>query len=127
MKGDIGNFSNLIRYTYLDDLVPTARYDDGVHDVGAEAYTRYPIPKHSFAIPKIVHGCDLPLGVAIILDVVFALAQGVPELDRPVARARNNLTVVRREADGEDIRGVADETTSRHAGVEVPETKSVIP
>ena len=68
-----------------------------------------------------------PLGVAILLDVVLALAEGVPELDRPVARARDDLPVVSREADGEDIGGVADEAAGRVASVEVPQAERVVP
>ena len=68
-----------------------------------------------------------PLSVAVILDVVFALAEGVPELDRPVARARDDLPVVSREADGEDIGGVADEAAGRVASVEVPQAECVVP
>ena len=68
-----------------------------------------------------------PLSVAVILDVVFALAEGVPELDRPVARARDDLPVVSREADGEDIGGVADEAAGRVASVEVPQAERVVP
>ena len=68
-----------------------------------------------------------PLSVAIILDVVFALAKGVPELDRPVAGARDNLPVVGGEADGEDIRGVTDEAAGGRAGVEVPQAQRVVP
>ena len=30
------------KVTHLDNLVPTARDDDGVHDVGAEAHARHP-------------------------------------------------------------------------------------
>lgn len=68
-----------------------------------------------------------PLSVAVILDVVFALAEGVPELNRPVARARDDLPVVSREADGEDIGGVADEAAGRVASVEVPQAERVVP
>ena len=68
-----------------------------------------------------------PLSVAVILDVVFALAEGVPELDRPVARARDDLPVVSREADGQNVGGVADEAAGGETGVEVPETEGVVP
>lgn len=68
-----------------------------------------------------------PLSVAVILDVVFALAEGVPELNRPVARARDDLPVVSREADGEDIGGVADEAAGRVASVEIPQAERVVP
>jgi hypothetical protein len=68
-----------------------------------------------------------PLGVAILLDVVFALAEGVPELDGAVTRARDDLTVVRAEADGEDVGGVANKAAGGNAGVEVPEAEGVVP
>ena len=96
-------------FAHLDHLIPTAGDDNGVQDVGAEAHARY------------------PLGVAILLDIVLALAEGVPELDCPVARARDNLTVVRREANGKDIGGVADETTGGVASVKIPQAQRVVP
>ena len=76
-----------------------------------------------------MRGCEhySPLSVAILLDIVFAFSKGVPELDCPVTRARDNLSVVSAEADGKDIRGVADETAGGETGVEVPEAESVVP
>ena len=76
-----------------------------------------------------MRGCEhySPLSVAILLDIVLAFSKGVPELDCPVTRARDNLSVVSAEADGKDIRGVADETAGGETGVEVPETEGVVP
>ena len=68
-----------------------------------------------------------PLSVAILLDIVLAFSKGVPELDCPVTRARDNLSVISAEADGKDIRGVADETAGSETGVEVPEAEGVVP
>lgn len=65
--------------------------------------------------------------MSIILDVVFALSEGIPELDCPVARSRDNLPVVCTEADGKDVRGVANEATCREASVEVPQPQCVVP
>lgn len=65
--------------------------------------------------------------MAILLDIVLALAEGVPELDGLVTRARDDLPVVGAEADGEDIGGVADEAAGGGTGVQVPETESVVP
>ena len=65
--------------------------------------------------------------MALVLDIVFALSEGVPELDRPVAGARDDLPVVGAEADGEDIGGVADEAAGSETGVQVPETEGVVP
>lgn len=95
--------------TYLDNLVPASRDNDGVLGVGAEA-----------------DAAD-PLGVTVVGDVELALAQGVPELDGAVARARNDLAVVSREADREHIGGVADEAAGGGAGVQVPQTQGLVP
>ena len=65
--------------------------------------------------------------MAVVLDIVLALAEGVPELDCPVARAGNNLAVVCGEADREDIGGVADKTASGNTSVEVPQAQRVVP
>jgi hypothetical protein len=65
--------------------------------------------------------------VAILLNVELALAEGVPELDGAVAGSGDDLPVVGREGNGEDIGGVADEATGGEAGVEVPETKGLVP
>ena len=97
------------KLTCLDDLVPTGRDDDRVHWVGREADARD------------------PFGVTLILDLEFAFTKSVPELDGLVTRARDDLSVVGREGDGENILGVTDETTSGEASVEVPKTKSLVP
>ena len=65
--------------------------------------------------------------MAILLDVVLALSEGVPELDRLVARAGDDLPVVGTEADRQDIGLVADEATGGKTGVQVPKSKRVIP
>ena len=70
---------------------------------------------------------DSPLSVAILLDVVLALAEGVPQLDGAVTGAGDDLPVVRAEADGQDVGGVADEAAGGEAGVEVPEAEGVVP
>ena len=65
--------------------------------------------------------------MTIVLDVIFAFTKSVPELDCPVAGARNDLTIIGREADGEDIGGVADKATGGVASVEVPQAQRVVP
>ena len=69
------------------------------------------------------HKQNAPLGVAILLDVVLALAEGVPELDSSVTGAVNNLSVISAEADGQNIGGVANEAAGGETSVKVPETK----
>lgn len=95
---------------HLDDTVPAARNDDRVGGVWREPHARDPVL------------------VAILGDGVLALAQSVPQLDRLVSGARDNLTVVGRKGDREDIAVVAVErVTDRGAGVQVPETEGAVP
>jgi hypothetical protein len=95
--------------THLDDLVPSSRDNDGVHGVRGEPNARN------------------PLGVTVLLDVELALSEGVPELDGAVSGSRDDLTVVGREGDREDVRGVSNEATGGESGVEVPETEGLVP
>lgn len=41
--------------------------------------------------------------MAVILDVIFALSEGIPELDGSVTGPRDDLSVIGAEADGKDI------------------------
>jgi hypothetical protein len=70
---------------------------------------------------------DSPLRVTLLLDVKLALSQSVPELDRLVSRGRDDLPVVSRERDREDVGGVTDESSGGRSGVEVPESEGVVP
>ena len=65
--------------------------------------------------------------MTLLGDRELAVAQGVPELDGLVARAGNDLTVIGREGDGENVVVVADEAPGSLTGGELPETESVIP
>lgn len=65
--------------------------------------------------------------MAVLGDVELAVTESVPQLDGPVARARDNLTVVRAEADAEDITSVADEAAGGETSVQVPETERLVP
>lgn len=94
---------------YLDELVPTGGDNHGVGGVGAEADTGDPV------------------GVALVGDGVLAVTEGVPELDAAVARTGDDLAVVGGERDGEDIVGVADETTGGLASGELPEAEGLVP
>lgn len=94
---------------YLDNLVPASRDNDGVLGVGAEADARN------------------PLGVALVGDGVLAVAKSVPELDGPVARARDNLAVVGREGHRQNVVGVANKVAGRLSGGKLPQAKSLVP
>ena len=65
--------------------------------------------------------------MAIVLDIILAFSEGIPELNSLVPRTRDNLSVISTETDGEDVRSVAHESTRGQTGVKVPETKCVIP
>lgn len=93
----------------LDGTIPTAGNNDGVGVVGGEAYARYPI------------------GVTIFLDGEFAFSQSVPQLDGLVTRAGNDLTVVSRESNRQNILSVIFETTSGLASSQIPQAQSLIP
>mmetsp|Transcript_11114 Transcript_11114/g.15943 ORF Transcript_11114/g.15943 Transcript_11114/m.15943 type:complete len:361 (+) Transcript_11114:135-1217(+) len=92
----------------LDNAVPAGRNDQRNLKVRAEADT------------------GNPFFVAIFLDGVFALSKSVPQVDGTVTGAGHNLTVVRRECNGENVLGVANEAAGGGAGVEVPQTESAI-
>lgn len=98
-----------MKKTYLDKLIPARGDNDGVLRVRAEAHARN------------------PLSVALVSDGVLAVTQGVPELDGTVTRARNDLTVVGGERDGEDVVVVTDEGTGGSTAGELPQTERLVP
>ena len=65
--------------------------------------------------------------MALVGDGKLAVAQRVPQLDRAVAGARDDLAVVGGEGDGEDVVGVADEAARRHARGELPQPERLVP
>lgn len=65
--------------------------------------------------------------MALLGDGVLAVTKGVPELDGAVAGTGDDLTVVGREGDGENVVGVANEAASGGAGSELPETEGLVP
>lgn len=70
---------------------------------------------------------DSPLRVTLLLDIKLALSQSVPKLDSLVPGGRDDLPVVGRERDREDVVGVTDESTGGRPGVEVPQSEGVVP
>ena len=93
----------------LDALVPPARDDDRRCRGGGES------------------DAGDPLGVPFVGDGEFALAQGVPKLDGLIPRAGNNLSVVRREGDRENVLGVPHESTGSLSGLDLPQAKGTVP
>ncbi len=95
--------------TDLDKLVPSGADNDGVGGIGTEA------------------DAGNPLGVALVGDGVLAVAKRIPELDGTIAGARDNLTVIGGEGNGENIVGVSHETAGGLSGGQFPETESLVP
>lgn len=93
----------------LDGTIPTAGDNYGIGVIGREAYAGYPIR------------------VAIFLDGEFALSQSVPQLDGLVARAGNNLTIVSREGNGQNILSVIFEAASSFTSSQIPQTQGLVP
>jgi len=65
--------------------------------------------------------------VPVLVDGVFALTEGVPELDGAVAGARDDLAVVRGEGDGENILGMSNKSSGGSSKVEIPQSQGSIP
>jgi len=65
--------------------------------------------------------------MSLLLNRVFANSKSVPQLDGAVARPGNDLPVVGRECDAEDVFGVSDKSSRRRPHRQIPQTKSGIP
>ena len=65
--------------------------------------------------------------MALVGDAVLAVTQSVPELDGTVTRTGNNLAVVGRERDGEDVVVVANEGAGGSTAGELPQTERLVP
>jgi len=109
VTNEVGTELHLGKIPNLDELIPTTGNDERVSRVRRETNTRN------------------PFRVTIFGDVVLALTEGVPELDGLITRTGNNLTVVSRERDRQNIVGVTNETTGGGTVVQIPKTESVIP
>ena len=101
---------HLLHIPHLHDLVVTAgNHARTLLDVGHEADAAHPIV------------------VALLVQSVLALAQGVPQLDGAVATSREDQTVVGAHAHGEHVLGVSGHGLDRNTGLNVPETDGAIP
>jgi len=69
----------------------------------------------------------LRVTLGISSNSVFALSKSVPKLNSLVTGSRNNLTVINREGNGEDILSVSNETTGGFSTVDLPKAESSIP
>lgn len=65
--------------------------------------------------------------MSLVGDGELAVSESVPQLDSTVTRSGDNLAVVSREGNGEDIVGVANEGAGGNTGGEFPETEGLVP
>jgi len=82
-----------LKVPYLDVLIPSSRDDSWVLSVWRESYT-----------------AD-PFSVSLIFDGVLAFSKSVPKLDGLISRARDDLSVVSREGNGQDILSVSNKAS----------------
>lgn len=93
----------------LDLVVPSRGDNDRLLSVGGEADARD------------------PLGVALLLDDELALGKDVPKADRFIARSGDNLTVISRESNRENVLLVTDEAASALTRAQVPKAEGAVP
>jgi len=93
----------------LDERVPTTRDDHWVGSVWREADSAG------------------PFSVSLFFDGVLALTQGVPQLDGLISGGGDDLSVVSRESNAQDVLGVTDEAAGGGSKVEVPQSQGAIP
>lgn len=65
--------------------------------------------------------------MALVGDGELAVTKGVPQLDGSITRSRDNLAVVSREGNGQDVIVVADESAGGVSGSQFPQTEGLIP
>jgi len=65
--------------------------------------------------------------VSVLLNCVLALSESVPQLDGLVTRTRDDLTVVCREGNAQNILGVTMEAASGGSAGDVPKTERSVP
>jgi len=82
----------------LDKTIPSTGYNKWYLYRRAETNAGYPFRMSS--------------SILVLADGVLALSKSVPKLDRLITTSRNDLTVVNRESNRQNILGVIHETTS---------------
>lgn len=110
MSSEVGLELAVSKIPDLDDFVPASRNNDGVGLVGRES---------DAADPFTVRG--------VVIDGVFALSQSVPELDGLVSRSRDDLSVVCREGNTQNVLGVSNESSGGGSKVQIPQSKGRVP
>lgn len=65
--------------------------------------------------------------MALVGDGELAVTKGVPQLNGSVTGTRDNLAVVSREGNGQNVIVVADESAGGVSGSQFPQTEGLIP
>jgi len=65
--------------------------------------------------------------MSLLGDSELAVTKSVPELDRAIAGSGDNLSVVGREGNGENVVGVTNKASCGGTGRELPEAESLVP
>lgn len=94
---------------YLDKLIPSSRYNDGVFGIHGESNT------------------GDPLRVSVIGDGYFAVPENIPELDGAISGAADNLAVVWRKGNRQHVIRVADEASRGLASGQFPQSQRLVP
>jgi len=58
---------------------------------------------------------------------VFAFTESIPELDGLVSRSRDNLSVISRKSNAQNVFGVTNESSGGSSKIEVPKSESAVP
>jgi len=93
----------------LNSLVPSTRNNDWVLGVWRESNTADPVR------------------VSVLFNGVLALSQSVPQLDGLVSGSRDDLSVVSRESNAQDILAVSNKSSGGGSVVEIPQSQGSIP
>lgn len=111
MTGEGVDHLHVLDVPYLDHLVPTAGNDDWVLESWGETNA----------------GNPFSVSIGFTLNGELAFSEGVPQLDALVTGTGNDLSVISRESDRENILLVSYESSGGFTRFEVPQTKGTIP
>merc|ERR1719242_806184 len=68
-----------------------------------------------------------PFSVSLLLDSVFALGQGIPQLDGFISGSTDNLTIIGGEGHAQNIVAVIFKTPGGSAGKKIPQSQVLVP
>jgi len=109
MSNRVGSEFAVGKIPHLHKFVPSSGHNDGVLNVGGESNT-----------------AD-PLCVTLLINGVFTLSKGIPQLNSLVSGARHNLSVVSGEGNRKNVLGVSNESSCSGSIVQFPKAESSVP